>query len=75
VEERDSPRVVTQRHLAEESVASPAGTDVKPTDPTDPVGMREPYPPSNQGILDRQRRWFQERAKFEARKPGDEGPK
>ncbi len=75
MEGRDRPRVVTQRPLPGESRPPPAPATVDPVRPAGPIGVKEPTPPSNQAILDRQRRWFEERARFDARRSDDEGPK
>lgn len=75
MEGREGARVVTQRHLAEEEASPSASVPEEPKGPPTSVAGGEPAVPSNQGILARQRRWFRERARFEARPPEDEGPK
>lgn len=80
MEERDSPRFVTQRHL---EVDRPAPDDNPAREPPAPIPPTVPGPPaplvpsgpSNGGLLERQRRWFRERARFESRRPEDDGSK
>lgn len=77
MEERGSSRLVTQRQLeAEPAMSLPVPTPKSP-DSSAPVALAIPQPqgPSNRGLLERQLRWFKERAKFESRAPDDEGSK
>ena len=77
MEERPSPRLVTQRHL---EVDTPPPAVAPPPEPPDrmlPPVVRSPPEagPSNRGLLERQRRWLRERAKFESKRPDGEGTK
>ena len=86
MEERSSPRLVTQRQLEVEPprpAASPtsevapskvpalANATATPPPPAVPA-VSAPVGPSNLGLLDRQLRWYRERAKFEASRPAEE---
>lgn len=77
MEERSGPRLVTQRQLevaAPPADPTPASPAPSPDPPAAPVPS-EPVGPSNRGLLARQLRWFRERARFESKRPDDEGPK
>ncbi len=90
MEERSSPRLVTQRQFeieparppsspASSTISSPVAFPVSPpksepanqTPPALPA-VSTPVGPSNRGLLDRQLRWYRERAKFEANRPAEE---
>lgn len=43
--------------------------------PTAPAAPAAPLGPSNRGLIERQLRWYRERAKFESKRPDDEGSK
>jgi hypothetical protein len=78
MEEREGPRIVTQRLLAEGSAEPPVANPTSSPEPKPPAAtgaLPGPPAPSNRGLLERQRRWFRERGKFEARRPENEGPK
>lgn len=81
MEERRSPRLVMQRRLELEPIRpSTAPTSVPaPEAPTRPPAIARsasaPLAPSNGALVERQLRWYRERAKFETHRPGDEGSK
>jgi len=77
LEERESPRLLTQRHL--EGIGAPPspptpGPAAGPTSPPS-IPPNVPAERSNAGLLERQLRWFRERSRFDARPREDEGPK
>jgi hypothetical protein len=77
MEERGSSRLVTQRQLEVEAprpVSPPPTEDPAPAPPGAPAAPI-PAEPSNRRLLERQLRWFRERARFESRRPDDEGSK
>ena len=76
MEERSGSRLVTQRHLEVEPVPSePPSAPEEPPHPSPPMRPVDsvPGPPSNRGLLERQLRWFRERARFESRRQDDDG--
>jgi hypothetical protein len=77
MEERSGPRLVTQRHLEVAPGAAESPPDPEPPSPSPPPspGTSAPVGPSNRLLLERQLRWLRERAKFESRRPDDEGSK
>lgn len=80
MEEREGTRLVGQRRLEVSTTTSPP-----PATPSSPVSdlpapvSPDPFPAppvaSNQGLLERQARWFRERSKFDRKLPDDEGSK
>jgi len=82
MEEHRGPRLVMQRQLEVEpkAPASPSTGEASPEPPSGPASeptVEAPTagPPSNQALLERQLRWYRERAKFESRRPGEEEPR
>jgi hypothetical protein len=77
MEERSSARLVTQRQLEVEprppDAGSPPVLPAPPPPPSPPPSL--PRVPSNRDLLERQIRWLRERAKFESKRPEDEGTK
>ena len=88
MEERHGSRLVSQRHFEVEppptppiSPAPPASSPPPPNAPTESPAAAPPSPPgppprvdpSNRGLLERQLKWLRERAKFESRRPSEEG--
>lgn len=75
--ERSGARVVTQHQLEDGPPAETASPALPPEPPT-PLASSERAPPpapSNRGLIDRQMRWLKERARFESKRPDDEGSK
>ena len=75
--ERRSARLLTQRQLEVEPPA-PAlpeppvpPPEAAPSAPPAPPPDR-PIPPSNESLLERQRRWLRERSRFEASRSAEE---
>jgi len=81
MEERRGSRLLTQRQLevepARPAPPSPPASPPVASPPSPPVtrSPSEPVPPSNDGLLARQRRWHVERAKFESSRSTGENPK
>jgi len=77
LEERESPRVVTQRQLEVDAPRPDPPREPPPEASPSVPDSRPPIPmiPSNLGLLERRLRWFRERAKFESKPPLDEGSK
>jgi len=77
MEERGSPRLVTQRQLEIESPrasVAPARA-LPPSETPTPATPPAASGPSNRGLLERQLRWYRERAKFESNRTHDEPEK
>jgi len=78
MEERDGPRLLTQRQLEVVSPPPAPGPESGGRDAR-PAAVATPPAPtlsaSNLGLLERQLRWFRERARFDARAREDEGSK
>jgi len=78
VEERDRPGRLTQRKFEVESRPAPSPapselpTSPPPSPPEKPV---RPLVPSNQALLERQLKWFRERARYESRRTEEGEPK
>lgn len=74
MEERSGPRLVTQRQLEVEPLrpASAPAPEAPARPPSAAQAASSPVGPSNRGLLERQLRWYRERAKFEANRPGEE---
>ena len=78
MEERRGARIVTQRHLEVEPAPAPPASPPSPppeSPPAPPSPARspsQPLEPSGAGLIERQLRWYRERAKFESSCEGRE---